>query len=232
MFLYHDSEKASEIEELLVKSFKEDEEDRTDCVHLSDTGYCPIKVFCRLTGIKKLPFTREAIGKMTIGKVGQTIIQKLYPESCIEVEHPMMASHADVMEDGRIPIEIKFSAMRIFRAADVPHGWKVQLMGYMTLHKSNIGWLLIMNMFSGQWTAFKMEMTDQELNIHREFLQSFDDALTSKDISRIIPLVEIRYENDNERYADCKTCDYREGRNRNKLDLGPGCPFYRKPLST
>jgi len=234
MNLYHDTDKALEIEEMLVKKFNEDSEDRSDVVHLSDTGYCPLKTWCRLMGMPPLPFNKTAIGKMTIGKVGQRIIQELYPEEFCEVEHPDLPSHADVMENGKVPIEIKYSAQRIFRAADVPFGWRFQLMGYMALHNSQIGYLLIMNLFSGQWMSFKMTMTEEELEIHRTFLFKFEKeelrSAKEEDWKILISLIKDIFENDDERYKKCKYCDYREGRNRKKLSLGPGCPLYKKPL--
>jgi hypothetical protein len=234
MKLFHDTEKALEIEEKLVTIFEEESEERNQ-VHLSDTGYCPMKTYCRLIGIIPLPFTKKAIGKMTIGKVGQLIIQQLFKEEYREVEHDGLPSHVDILEGGKVPIEVKYSASRIFRASDVPTGWVMQLMGYMALHNSTVGWLLIMNLFSGQWIAFKMMMSLEELEDHRKFLEEFDSTITkaaeTEDYKLIFDLIERRFETEEDRFKTCGYCDYRPGRKRKKLDLGEGCPLYKKSLT-
>ena len=77
MKLFHDSIKATEIEDKIIRLFEETMEDRTE-IHLSDTSKCPLKVYCRLIGIEPIPFTQRSIGFMSAGEIGQMLIQQLY----------------------------------------------------------------------------------------------------------------------------------------------------------
>lgn len=236
MKLFHDSEKAAEIEAKIAEKFYEEREHR-DKIHVSDTCHCPYKFFWRITGlVEPLPEDKKGVGKMTLGAVGQRIIQNLFPPEHVEVEHDFMPSHTDVLEEGKTPIEVKYSAMRIFRSADVPKSWILQLMAYMTIHFSNVGWLLIMNVLSGQWSAFKMYLTNEEISNHLAYLQKFNSlgyqAVEEKNPDILDVLVPYVFENDEERKKECKFCKYRPGRKRDKLNLGSGCTKYLGGRST
>lgn len=227
MKLFHDSIKAAEIEDKLVRLFEETIEDRTE-VHLSDTSKCPLRVYCRLVGMEPIPFTKQSIGFMSAGQIGQMLIQQLYPEELCEYEHPFIPSHIDVFEDEKYPIEIKISSQKVFRAADVPASWRKQLMGYISIHDAEHGWLLILNLFSRQWTAFKMIMTPKEREDYRGFLTFFRTAVTEcvkeRDPTPLFPFLEP----DEIRAKECKYCDYRPDRRRKvekRLD-GPRCTMH------
>ena len=228
MKIFHDSTKAGEIEQKLTDIWIEQSQNRT-VVHLSDTGYCPMMAYCRLIGIVPLPPDRTGIGKMTMGNIGQLIIQQLYPPECAEVEHDFIPSHADIMEESGAIIEIKISAQRIFRASDIPDGWRIQLMGYMSIHKQNIGWLLILNVFSGQWTAFKFIMSNEELEQHYKYISLFRTIVEAggknKDYTEVIKLMNDFFPDPKDRVKKCRYCNYRAGPKRNKLGMKPeGCP--------
>lgn len=233
MKLFFDSAKVAEIEGLLAEAFKKTEQTRTK-VHLSDTCYCPFKCYNRLTKMERMPFNKNGIGRMTVGSVGQTIIQGLFPSEWSEVEHPMIPSHADVMlyfDEMKAPIEVKFTTTRIFRAADIKRPWNMQLMGYISLHDAPYGWFLIMNTFSMQWTAFKMIMTTKEKQKHLDYIREFETivymAVEDEEPEMLIKFfVTVPTE---ERQKECRYCDYRPGRKRKSLGLeGEGCPFYIK----
>jgi len=231
--LFYDSTKVAEIEDLLAIEFKKTEQARMR-VHLSDTGYCPFKCYNRLIKMEKMPFDKKGIARMTVGSVGQTIIQGLFPPEWSEVEHPMIPSHADVLlyfDEMKAPIEVKFTTTRIFRAGDIKRPWNMQLMGYISLHDAPYGWFLIMNTFSMQWTAFKMIMTTKEKQKHLDFIREFETtmfmAVEDKEpemLMKFFLLVPVE-----ERQKACKYCDYRPGRKRRSLGLeGEGCQFYLK----
>lgn len=169
--------------------------------------------------------TKESIGYMVIGAIGQLAIQVLYPEEMREYESlDIVPSHADILEDFKYPIEIKWSSKKIFRARDVPTPWRLQLMRYMAKHNADVGWLLIMNLFSRQFMAFKLTMTADERM--EQIIQMLDfkamvlEAVRKRDPYLLpVPLTE-------EQVKECKKCDYRPSRRRKKLNLGEGCVRY------
>jgi predicted Zn-ribbon and HTH transcriptional regulator len=163
--------------------------------------------------------TPESGAAMLFGQVGQELLQILYPpEECeysVEGDIPL---HIDIFEDQKYPLEIKWSAQKIFRASDIPRGWLLQLMGYMGITKSTIGWMVIVNIFSRQLTTFKITMTEDE---GKEQVQRIYDsrkrileAVKKKDSDSL--LVET---------SECTWCSYKPGRNKKKEGM-ESCPKY------
>jgi len=163
---------------------------------------------------------------MIFGKVGQLLIQKIYPEDEAEYENnKLVFSHTDVLEDKKYPIEVKFSSMKIFRASDVPEYWVKQLMRYMSVHDSDIGWLVIINLFTRQLTAFKMMMTREEREQQISEMVRFVSLIGSWrkggkfPDDYVVPLTE-------EQVSECKRCDHKPSPTRKKKGLDDGCSKY------
>ncbi len=230
MKLYYDSLKTAEIEEKLAEEFAKGNESRPR-VHLSDTGYCPFKCYNRIIGMEKIPVDKRGIGSMTLGTVGQEIIQKLYPEEWSEVEHEFIPSHADVLEDLILPLEVKYTGSRIFRATDIARHWQIQLMGYISIHDAPHGWFVIFNTLTRQWACFKMELSSEERESHRAYIREFDEtvmlAVKTGDVEPLLELLNTLFPTvENKAYA-CKYCDYRPGRKRKNSGIETdGCSYY------
>jgi len=216
--LFHDSEKAKEIEDRLIELFDSKYEVRNE-VHLSDTIYCSMKCFNRLTGMIPVR-TRKQKGYMILGNAGQLVVQQVYPPEQREYESTdIVSSHMDVFEDFEYPLEIKWSAKKIFRAKDVPIPWQLQLLRYMSKHNAREGWLLIMNLFSRQFIAFKMIVeADERMDEVIKMLEFKNDVL--KAVEEEDPDILDIHED------ECSNCDYKPSKKRRELDLGDGCPRY------
>lgn len=164
-------------------------------------------------------FTQDGAINMLFGEVGQTLIQRLFPvEHCefsIEGEIPL---HIDIFEDLKYPIEIKWSAQKIYRSSDIPEGWIKQLMGYMALSNSMLGWMLIINLGTRQINAFKFLMTEKEIeDTYREIYESKErilEAVKTNNDSKLKLMEE-----------ECYWCSYKA--TKEKRETGEFiCPRY------
>ena len=239
MNLYYDSVKSTEIKNRILEKFQEGNQNRTK-IHLSDYCYCPMKVFNRLTGMEKMDMDDTA-NILMVGNVGQELIQILYPDHEAEVEdNSILPSHVDILEDMNIPLEIKWTTTKIQRSSDIKEEWISQLMGYMAIHDSPDGWLLIMNLGTRQFGAWKMSMEMDELAELRTDMEMFRDNMyrcveiwLSGEKDEAINLIELPLTE--KQVKDCGWCDYRPGRKRARLGLeGFGCVRYmnNKSLET
>jgi len=229
MLIYYDSEYVQELEEKLYAKFMEEIEDRTK-VHLSDLCHCQVKAWCRLTGIVESPPDSRGIGIMMIGMVGQTLFQQLYPPEWTEYvpdlnlpEDMQLPAHLDIFvqePEKTFPVEIKWSRRNVTRGSDVGKSWLMQITGYMARTNSKDGKLVIFNIMAGKIHAFKLIMTDDELEQRREELEA-DKANILEAVEQNNPNSLIVWEN------ECKYCNYRPSRKRKKSGLGPTCPRYK-----
>jgi hypothetical protein len=218
MKFYFDSEKIDELNEKLKGFFFEHQEQR-NTVHLSDTCHCEIKAYNRLTGME-WTVDNSAINFMLFGDAGQILLQRLYPESEIEyvVDGAVVPCHIDIFEDEKHVIEIKWSAQRIFRASDVSEGWRLQLMRYMALTNTSIGWLVIVNIYTRQLTAFKLTMTDDELAEQlKQIVESKERILKADKEKNTVGLIIID--------TECGSCGYRPTRVKKKAKI-KSCQHY------
>ena len=227
MKIYYDNEYTEELQRRIYEKFMEDAQDRTK-VHLSDLCHCPVKCWCRLSGIEPTPPNDVGVGVMMIGVIGQGIIQSVYPEEWSEwepdkdkPEEEQIPSHIDifVQEEGSVfPVEIKWSRKNIYRGSDIPVPWILQTTGYMARTGCTEGKFVVFNVMNGTLTAFKVLMTEEELvNRNKQLENLRKDILTAVengDPSNLEP-----------NYDECRYCPYVENRRRKKLGLGSGCPF-------
>lgn len=221
MRLYYDSGKAEEIRNKLIKKFMERQGHGNE-VHLSDTCHCEMKAYNRLSGLVDPLYTAQIIGYMMIGLAGEEVLKMIFPpEQCEYESLDIVPSHVDVLEDFRWPLEIKWSVQKIFKAQDVPRGWLLQHMRYLAKHNANVGWLLIMNLFSRQLMAFKM-VTDvdermEQLQLIRDSKARILYAVSTGDTSNLIIIPK-----------ECSGCFYKPSKKRRELGMGTGCPRYVK----
>lgn len=218
MQFYSDSKKADEIRDRLIELFDSQYGPR-DEVHLSDTCYCPMKCYNRLDGMKPLR-TKTTKGFMIVGNVVQYVVQQIYPPEQREYESTdIVYSHVDVYEDFQFPLEIKGSARKIFKAADVPPVWRLQLMRYMAKHNAEVGWMIILNLFSRQLHAFKMVMTPDDRWEQIEEMLKFKMDIQKSREEEDPYLLEIHEDK-------CSKCDYKPSKKRRDSSLGKGCVRY------
>jgi CRISPR/Cas system-associated exonuclease Cas4 (RecB family) len=224
MEIFYDSEYAEKLTRLVYQKFMEGNEDRNE-IHMSDLCYCPMKVWNRLSGIEPLPFSDRSVGFMMIGQVGQEIIQNVFPESWAEYEpDPELSSHIDVFvqedDEPDFPLEIKFSRRSVYRGADIPEPWLLQCTGYMALTESLVGRFAVFNVMDAKINCFKVVLSPLELEVRKDNIDKFK-ALIRKAVDEKDPyLLDINI-------GECKYCDYRDTRTRNKYDVGRGCPRYK-----
>jgi len=160
---FYDSEKTKEFETLLVERWSEPKP--REKIHVSDIVHCLVGAWCRMNHIQKDP-TKENIGMLIFGIIGGQVIQWAFPEDWCESETDLESTifaHIDVFDKNlHSPYETKASRKKIFKASDVPPSWVDQLICYMTMKNSDIGWILILNVFSNQISAFRLELTANE----------------------------------------------------------------------
>lgn len=179
MEIFYDKDKSAEIEQKLIDKWSrwEDEKKRYRIrrdervakrgkeFHVSDVVSCPLQTYCRMKNFER-KFTKSNVGLMLFGIVAQKLIQWLYTEE--ECEHeawiPDVAiGHIDIFEEGKHPLEIKASRKRIFKRSQLPQKWVEQIVCYMAMTSSEIGWLIILNIFSCQVSCFCVKMTKEDI---------------------------------------------------------------------
>lgn len=167
MRFFYDKDKSAEIEQRLIDRWDERQRQTTrgDEFHVYDVVYCSMKAYNRMTGVEK-KFTKKSVGILVFGIIGGQILAECYPEDQREYTtdlQELVFGHVDVFEDFTFPLEGKVSRKRIFKRVDVPPKWVEQLMCYMAMTGSKKGWLVIINVFSVQISAFCLEMTSEDL---------------------------------------------------------------------
>jgi len=165
MKIEYDAEKSKEISEKMYSKWARDRKPpRGEMLHSTDVVGCEVAPYNRLTGCEYY-VTRKAIGFMVFGTVSGKILASLYPKEEREftaVLEDLVEGHIDVFEKLKFPLEGKSSRKRIFRVNDLPQSWVEQIMNYMTMKNADVGWIVILNVFSIQICAFRIEMTGQD----------------------------------------------------------------------
>jgi len=165
--------------------------------------------------------TKQGIAYMMFGIVGEDFIAQLFPPEERQYETlDIVPAHIDIFEELKYPLETKWSAQKIFRASDIPESWILQLLRYMAKTNAEIGWLIIVNLFSRGITAFKMKLDSQEekreqLEEMKKIKELILNAVKKRDSSDL-PIKE----------SECPSCSYKPSKKRMELGLGEGCPRY------
>lgn len=179
MEIFYDKEKSAEIEQKLIDKWSKWEGERKHYrvrrdeqvakrgkeFHVSDVVCCPLQTYCRMKKFQR-KFSKKNVGFMLFGIIAQKLFQWLYTEEECEYEAwiPDVAiGHIDIFEAGKYPMEIKSSRKRIFKRSQLPQKWVEQLVCYMAMTSSEIGWLVILNIFSCQVTCFCIKMTKEDI---------------------------------------------------------------------
>jgi hypothetical protein len=179
--VYYDKEKSAEVEKKLFEKWDETQRKGISRVvekemvhkstehgteyHVYDVIYCPMKKICRALGFEK-KVTKKSIGLMLFGIVAQMLVQWLYPPEQREYQamvYEIIQGHIDIFEDFEYPLEIKASRKRIFKRDQLPEKWVKQTMAYMAITGKKKGWILILNVFTCQVSAWCIEMTSKEI---------------------------------------------------------------------
>lgn len=179
MRIFYDREKSAEIEGKLINKWANFEEQKKQYrirrdervakrgkeFHVSDVVSCPLQTYCRLKKFQR-KFTKKNVGMMMFGIVAQKLFQWLYPDEDCEYEAwipDIVIGHIDIFEGQKYPIEIKSSRKKIFKRSQIPQKWIEQLVCYMAMTSSQVGWLVILSIFSCQVTCFCVQMTKEEI---------------------------------------------------------------------
>lgn len=139
-------------------------------MHVSDLTGCQLRPYCRILGIERHT-TKTQIGVMVFGIVAENVLGWTYPKDVLQYRANLgvvgdddnIFGHIDIFENYKNPLEVKASRKVIFKAAQVPIYWVEQLMTYMAFTSSNVGWMVIFNVFSTQIMAFKMILTNEDI---------------------------------------------------------------------
>jgi len=191
MRVYYDKVKTKEVEEKIIAKWGD--RDRKHWAergyNVSEVTYCEMKCYSQRTG-QEPRYTKESIGFLVFGIVSEDIVMAIFPEDQRQYEgnlNELIWGHMDVYEDFTYPIEGKATAKRIFKREHLPVNWVMQLLNYITMGRSLKGWLLILDIFTRQLSAWCVELTSEEKLMQIEVLMSkverFDYAIKHKDCS-------------------------------------------------
>jgi len=78
-------------------------------------------------------------------------------------------------------LEVKSSRKRIIKRENIPKNWVEQLSMYMAKVDKNVGWLVILNIWTVSLACFCLEMTTKELGDKRETMYYRKKKVTTAD---------------------------------------------------
>lgn len=160
-----DHKKSQQLSEI-IHSLSKDNWDPT-LYHLTDGVYCPVKAYCRLTGVEGKASRRTA-AYWTIGKVGHKILEENFDLKEKEVIFRNAAllepcyGHIDVLYEKQ-PINFKTTRKQIRFASDIPAPWVLQNAYECVFTSSLIGWLPVLEIVPAIITVWKLQLTQDEL---------------------------------------------------------------------
>ena len=207
---YYDKNKTAELEQKLQTYFLDNQEERGDQLHVYDLIYCPVKAYNRLTGVPK-KITKKDIGVLLFGAVSGKLVAELFPEDQREYETALknIIGHIDIYENHDIILEVKSTRRRMFKRNQIPLFWINQLKIYMALENKNVGYLVILSIFSSQILCFHLELTDEELADKRLdcllSAQKIREAVKTHNPNMLEPI-----------YEQCRWCWYKKCVRRKK----------------
>lgn len=198
--VYYDKEKTKEVNDRIWEVWGNRKKKWAEHgYNVSECSGCELKCFCNRTG-QEQKVTRKGIGFLVFGIIAETIIMEIYPEEQRQYEanlNELVWGHMDAYEDLTYPIEGKASAKQIFKAKDLPVSWVMQLINYITMGKSNKGWLYILNIFTRQLSAFCVELSSdvklQQIEELMDKVSRFDKSIET-DNSSILTISPEEYE--------------------------------------
>lgn len=221
-----DLEKTKQLNELYHSI---EEKDRKE-PHLSDGLYCPLKSYCRITGLPAI-WSRRTKAIFNIGEDLHGEFELPFEHHEVDLKYGPSFGHPDVIEDWEDvgpekscrllhPLEFKHTRLTVRSVDDIPVKWIHQLLleciyiwkdenvgGF----RPTFGWLAIMEVVSGVGTVWKIKFDEkkmeEEASFHLAKMETIELAVKTKNPGILTPDRE-----------ECSSCQY------NHKD---GCP--RRP---
>jgi len=190
MRVYYDKVKTQEVNDKIWETWGENKKKFAETgYNVSECSGCELKCYCNRIG-QEQKVTRRSIGFLVFGIIAETIVMKIYSEEEKQFEanlNGLVWGHMDAYEDFTYAIEGKATAKRIFKAEHLPIQWIMQLTNYITMSKSNKGWLYILDIWSRTMSAFCVELsaTDKlmQIEVLMDKVSRFDYAIKTRYIS-------------------------------------------------
>jgi len=216
MRIKHDAQKVKEFSEIMLSKYYTKSVTKRTGFHRSDAITCPLKAYWRMTGEVEQEYGTRDVGTLLLGTLAHIALHEHFDAQ----EKVYMLQGIYITVDaiyGTIPIETKSTRKKIYKKEEIPQAWIEQLAIAMAVMKSNIGYLMIMNIITYGLTVWEVTFdndSEREMFLNSCVWQiiSIADAIKRKDSSSLPP-----------KYNDCKWCSYRPKRGKK------GCPFYKKP---
>lgn len=190
--IYYDKVKTKEIEDKIIEKWGNKEKRWSERgYNVSEVTYCELKCFCQRTG-QKPRYTKESIGYLVFGIVAEEVVMAIYPEDQRQYEgnlNEIVWGHMDVYEEFQYPIEGKATAKRIYKREHLPVNWVMQLINYITMSGGHKGWLLILDIYTRQISAWCIELPKEEklmqIEVVMDKVSRFDEAIQNEDCSNL-----------------------------------------------
>ena len=129
--------------------------------HRSDAVYCPLKAYCRMTGIEARP-REQVVERWIIGELAHMIIERAFKQTEVEVLFNGSSAHIDVLYIDS-PLEIKTSTLSIMNSVQLPEAWLKQLLYGMVFVNKREGILLTLDVVNKVLLAWKVRVSKKEL---------------------------------------------------------------------
>lgn len=226
MNIYYDKEKTKEIEQKIWSQYGDIEKKwAKHGYNVSECSGCELKCFNQRIGVERR-ITKGSIGFLVFGIVSEQVVMSIYPKEQQQYEanlHELVWGHMDVYEDFKYPIEGKATAKRIFKSSDLPLSWVKQLINYIVIGESLKGWMLILDIFTRNFSAFCIELTKEEkllqIQLLMDKIKKFDEAILMRN-SYILTISPEEYTNcffkhNCERRSECR---YKSKKLKSKRD--------------
>ena len=192
MRVFYDKEKTKEVNDKIWEIWGGNKKKFAETgYNVSECSGCELKCFCNRTG-QEQKVTRKAIGFLVFGIIAEEIVMKLYSAEERQYEanlNGLVWGHMDAYEDFTHAIEGKATAKRIFKAEHLPIKWVMQLINYITMSKSNKGWLYILDIWSRTLSAFCVEISDDDklsqIEVLMDKVSRFDYAVETRYVAKL-----------------------------------------------
>jgi len=168
-------------------------------LHRSDLVYCPLKAYCRLTGIEAKP-REKVVESWIVGTAIHEVIQRAFKEKEIKVSNGVIEAHLDTRYRG-CPLEIKTTVLTISRPSEIPDEYIQQLIYGMILEGKRTGYLLTLDIVNKTILVWKVRLTTTEWEDWRDRMiverSKILEAVQSRNPFILKPQI-----------GECSTCPY------------------------
>jgi len=168
-------------------------------LHRSDLVYCPLKAYCRLTGVEAKP-REKTVEAWIVGTAIHEVIQRAFKEKEIKVSNGVIEAHLDTRYR-RCPLEIKTTTLSILRPSEIPDEYIQQLIFGMVLEGKRTGYLLTLDIVNKTMLVWKVKLTTTEWEEWRDRMivrrSKILEAVERRDPSMLEPKI-----------SECPDCPY------------------------